>query len=1527
MVVSLIGKSFLSKITLPSTVSGNYWLCDNENGINRKLVNIDAVDGKWQIRSGNGIKIIDFKDIEITDYNIRVSKREPKIIEKANILDYSIFAICFNRSKEVYLIYSSPTYERDFVKYDIKNTREIYLGNQEGNQIIYKNRLVSNVHAKLYYENGRWCIQNYDKKIGTFVNGKPVYLRNRMLFNGDVIFILGLKIIIIGNSLYVNSLQGLISVDREYLNLSQEQKIEIKDKINIKNVEDDEIEIYSNNDYFFRVPRIKNVIEKKTLKIDLPPQKQENQQMPLFLTLGSTLSMSMVTIVSLIMTIQNRANGTATKQNTIVAAITCFAMLIGMLLFPVLISKYEKKQKKKREEKRQKKYGEYINSKIKFIDEEINLQRKILFENNPSVEECMDIIVNRKPELWERKIKDEDFLNTRLGIGNVPLDIDIQLPEEQFRMDEDNLIDILSAVRKKSKIIEKAPIIFSLVQSNISAIISNNSENLNRYVQNLIIQFVTFHSYEDLKIVCLLKKENDPKREYLKLCPHLWSNDKKIRFYATEYSEMEEISKYLEEEFKYRERNEEEDYTSYKPYYLIITDDYKKIEGLNIIKKILESQINYGFSLLCLTDNLLMLPNECKTFIEVAGNKGIIFENELAEETQVEFEIDNSLVIFYERLVRKLANIPIKYSSNSGINALPENYSFLEMYDVGRIDQLNVLERWNRNDSTMSLKAPIGIDSSGRIIDLDIHERFHGPHGLIAGSTGSGKSELIITYILSLAVNYHPDDVSFILIDYKGGGLTGAFEKRNIKLPHLVGTITNIDTVGLQRALTSIQSELRRRQRIFYDARTLTNEGTIDIYKYQRLYHQGIVTKPVPHLLIICDEFAELKQQQEEFLDELISVARIGRSLGVHLILATQKPAGIVNDQIRSNSKFGICLKVQEREDSIDVIKRPDAAEIKKVGQFYLQVGNNEYFVLGQCAWSGAPYYPTSKLKKKISNSIEFVSDIGAVIKEVDNGSVAIQNSQGEELTNVVEYLYKLAESEQIKTEQLWLNSIPEIIYIDNIKNKYKYKQKAEGIEIAIGEFDDPYNQRQGILTLDLMNQGNILVYGNAESGKENLLSTIIYECIDSYTPDDLNIYILDFGTEALKIFKNSKMVGDVVFLNDEEKLERFFEQIKKEISKRKEILSNYNGNYKLFNKTTDNKLPYIEIIINNFETFMENYINQYEDMFLAITRDCSKYGISFILTASTYGDVRYRLMQNFKYKIALQLNNQDDYYNIFERIGKKRPSHIFGRGMAEVDKEIYEFQTAKICEAEKYNIRIQEIITKTNKKFENQAKEVSVLPDKILFKDIIYKMKNLSTIPIGIYNKNLDVCTYNFKKNLLNIIISKNIEESVNLTKNILEEISELPDTDIYIFDAERAIRSQKFDIKEQYKEFKNNLKEIVSNNTQNIVLIIGIDKFLNDLQEEEMTFSDLLKETEEYECFNFIIVENMNKLKAREYETWYKSYVYSDEGIWVGNGITEQYLLSTSSTEEKLTNICGSSFGYIIQKGKAKLIKFVEL
>ena len=154
---------------------------------------------------------------------------------------------------------------------------------------------------------------------------------------------------------------------------------------------------------------------------------------------------------------------------------------------------------------------------------------------------------------------------------------------------------------------------------------------------------------------------------------------------------------------------------------------------------------------------------------------------------------------------------------------------------------------------------------------------------------------------------------------------------------------------------------MKRRQAIFSETSRRLNESNIDIYKYQKLYREGAVPEPLQHLFMISDEFAELKTQQPEFMDQLVSAARIGRSLGVHLILATQKPSGVVDDQIWSNSKFRISLKVQEKADSMEVIKRPDAAELSQTGRFYLQVGYNELFELGQSAWAGAPYYPAEK--------------------------------------------------------------------------------------------------------------------------------------------------------------------------------------------------------------------------------------------------------------------------------------------------------------------------------------------------------------------------------------------------------------------------------------------------------------------------------------------------------------------------------------------------------------------------------------
>ena len=196
--------------------------------------------------------------------------------------------------------------------------------------------------------------------------------------------------------------------------------------------------------------------------------------------------------------------------------------------------------------------------------------------------------------------------------------------------------------------------------------------------------------------------------------------------------------------------------------------------------------------------------------------------------------------------------------------------------------------------------------------------------------------------------------VAFLLIDYKGGGMSKMFTA----LPHLLGTITNLDGSQSMRALASIKSELARRQSIFnqYDVNHINN--------YNKLFKNGEAEEPLPHLFLISDEFAELKKEQPEFMSELVSAARIGRSLGVHLILATQKPTGVVDDQIWSNSKFKLALKVQNEADSKEILKTADAANITLPGRAYLQVGNNEIYELFQSAWSGAAYNEEEQKEK-----------------------------------------------------------------------------------------------------------------------------------------------------------------------------------------------------------------------------------------------------------------------------------------------------------------------------------------------------------------------------------------------------------------------------------------------------------------------------------------------------------------------------------------------------------------------------------
>ena len=260
-------------------------------------------------------------------------------------------------------------------------------------------------------------------------------------------------------------------------------------------------------------------------------------------------------------------------------------------------------------------------------------------------------------------------------------------------------------------------------------------------------------------------------------------------------------------------------------------------------------------------------------------------------------------------------------------DAIPGSAAFGRLFD-NKTDKDVIIKNYKNNDITKRFAAPIGLGAGSKKVFLDLHEKAAGPHGLIAGTTGSGKSELLTTIILSFAFCYPPDKLAFFLIDYKGGGMSNLFAS----LPHLIGSISNLSRVESQRAMTSLRQEL------------FAGSGVNNINDYTHLYDQGRVFEPVPHVLIIVDEFAELKKEEPEFMDRLISISQTGRSLGMHLILATQKPSGVVDDRIRSNTGFRIALRLVDSADSADMLHRPDAVTLKERGRAFLQVGNDDIF-------------------------------------------------------------------------------------------------------------------------------------------------------------------------------------------------------------------------------------------------------------------------------------------------------------------------------------------------------------------------------------------------------------------------------------------------------------------------------------------------------------------------------------------------------------------------------------------------------
>lgn len=1112
---------------------------------------------------------------------------------------------------------------------------------------------------------------------------------------------------------------------------------------------------------YHRSPRLIKREPKGEITIDNPPEKIQKNSQGLFRTILPPLVMIAASILMFLF----NASGIFMLMTLATTSVT--------VIFSIYDYFKNKKNYKHDVEKRKEKYTEYIEEKEKQIYQVQQQQHDNAFYNYPSPSQIFNMVGYYDSRIYEKRSVDFDFLKYRLGLGTVQTSAQVKGGDGSSIDLDDPLMERAYNLVNSKQELKNMPITTDLMHQPVGYV--GPKELVIEQLQWMLCQLATFQSYHDVRFIAVFNEKDYDKWSWLRWFKQFYLPELKMNGFVFDAKSRDVIMNYLNQVLKERqneikiEKIGSDKKINFMPHYVLVVEDEQLILDHAIMEILGAKPEKLGLSLVYVKDVMSSLPENVKTVIDIRDRHTGELVMEQGKLIQKQFKLDHLNNENKELMPRQLASLNHLETLKSSV---PEKLTFMQMYGVKTVEDLNITQRWNEHSPYKTLAVPLGVSGPDEIVDLNLHERAHGPHGLIAGTTGSGKSELIQSYILSLAVNFHPYDVAFLLIDYKGGGMANLFKD----LPHLVGTITNLDKAQSMRALESINAELKKRQRLF--AKYNVNH----INAYQKLFKEGKAEEPMPHLFMISDEFAELKSEQPDFMDELISTARIGRSLGVHLILATQKPAGVVNDQIWSNSNFKISLKVSDKEDSMEVLKTPDAASITLPGRAYLEVGNNEMYELFQSAYSGADYRPDEDDSKQsfLIKKIDKLGQQHVISQDLsgldETGHVEKVPTQLEAVVNKVHQLFE--ESGDQPLAQPWLPPLRERIFVSELR---KLQNKERELCAVIGQVDIPSQQSQEPISINLSEEGNAAVYASGGYGKSTFLQTLIMELVRTHTPDELNIYLIDFGTNGLLPLRNLPHVADTITLGETEKLYKFMRIIQRIIDERKRLLDKYAvANIKMYQEETGNVIPEIVIVLDNIDGQRDTaFEDDFNNILSKITRDGSSIGLHLVLSAAMPSSIYNTLANNIKLKISLYQNNPD---NLMDIVGntKIQVDDLPGRGIIIKD-EPRLFQTALPVDGESdldviRNLRKE--VDQINENWDGACPTpIPMIPSELKINDYLANNQviqeiNSNILPIGLDFEEVKPLGINIEKIQQLLVISDNPESQANVIRHLLDTV-----------------------------------------------------------------------------------------------------------------------------------------------------------
>ena len=804
------------------------------------------------------------------------------------------------------------------------------------------------------------------------------------------------------------------------------------------------------------------------------------------------------------------------------------------------------------------------------------------------------------PRLWERRPSDGDFLALSAGYGEVPF-----RPRLADRHTPGAEAEVVLA---EHGWLQLAPVEVPLANGGVVGIVGERGEALG-LARALLCQAAVLHGPADLTIAVLTEPEGRGDWDWVKWLPHARdAGGAAGRQLAVGTSAGASLAAEL------ADRDEDD-----PRQVLAVLDSPALIEGRGAAGRAL-LRAGEKVSGIVIARTSERLPAACTTVVELADEAG---EVRLLR-PQSGQRIDPLLVAGMSPETARECALALARFEDADLQlaggALPDHVGLLSLLGIGEPDGAELRRRWAASTGEVGLVARFALSEDG---PLEIDLVSDGPHGLVAGTTGAGKSELLRSLVAALAAGHSPLRVNFVLVDYKGGSAFGECAA----LPHTVGMVTDLDEQLGERALLSLEAELRYRERILREHRAT------DLMEYDRLVAQGQAGRagPIPRLVVVIDEFATLASELPDFVPSLVGIAQRGRSLGVHMLLATQRPSGAVNENIRANTNLRVCLRVQTPQDSSDVIDSPAAAKIPRnqPGRAQVRLGPSELIPVQTALVSGITAGPAAA-----AVSTEPFVVIGDGERRNGGEADAAMASDLERL--VIAATDAFAQERTLRRP--WLPPLPGEVGLDELlaMGAPRALGGEQGLVIPLALADDPEAQAQYPIGWNL-GAGNLLMYGIGGSGTTTALSTLALALAETSGPARLHMYVMDFGAGELGALAQLPHVGAVIGAAEHERQRRLLRRLRGELGIRRAM-----------DPAARAAAPRIVVLLDGYGGFASEHGDiggdALREALARVWADGAELGIHVAIAADRLGAVPTALASLAQQRLAFQLADIADY-------------------------------------------------------------------------------------------------------------------------------------------------------------------------------------------------------------------------------------------------------------------------------------------